>query len=157
MKFSEMKYERPDLDKVRAQCEEYAKKMAAAQSGEELVQLYREENAMMAHYHTASCLASIHYTQDTRDEYWSGEQEWFDATGPAVSNAARNVAEAILSNPHAKALEEAFGTRILPSLRNPGAEHGRPGDRTAERGKCPDQCLPEIGTAVQWRSWTANS
>lgn len=118
MKFSEMKYERPDLDKVLAQCEEYAKKMAAAQSGEELVQLYREENAMMAHYHTASCLASIHYTQDTRDEYWSGEQEWFDATGPAVSNAARNVAEAILSNPHAKALEEAFGTRILPSLRN---------------------------------------
>ena len=118
MKFSEMKYERPNLDKVLAQCEEYAKKMAAAQSGEELVQLYREENAMMAHYHTASCLASIHYTQDTRDEYWSGEQEWFDATGPAVSNAARNVAEAILSNPHAKALEEAFGTRILPSLRN---------------------------------------
>ena len=45
MKFSEMKYERPDLDKVLAQCEEYAKKMAAAQSGEELVQLYREENA----------------------------------------------------------------------------------------------------------------
>ena len=31
MKFSEMKYERPDLDKVLAQCEEYAKKMAAAQ------------------------------------------------------------------------------------------------------------------------------
>ena len=27
MKFSEMKYERPDLDKVLAQCEEYAKKM----------------------------------------------------------------------------------------------------------------------------------
>ena len=48
MKFSEMKYERPDLDKVLAQCEEYAKKMAAAQSGEELVQLYREENTMMA-------------------------------------------------------------------------------------------------------------
>ena len=56
MKFSEMKYERPDLDKVLAQCEEYAKKMAAAQSGEELVQLYREENAMMAHYHTASAM-----------------------------------------------------------------------------------------------------
>ena len=38
-----------DRDKVLAQCEEYAKKMAAAQSGEELVQLYREDNAMMAH------------------------------------------------------------------------------------------------------------
>lgn len=32
MKFSEMKYERPDLDKVLAQCEEYAKKMAAARA-----------------------------------------------------------------------------------------------------------------------------
>ena len=39
MKFSEMKYERPDMDKVLAQCEEFAKKMAAAQSDEELVQL----------------------------------------------------------------------------------------------------------------------
>ena len=29
MKFSEMKYERPDLDKVLAQCEEYAKKIGA--------------------------------------------------------------------------------------------------------------------------------
>ena len=47
MKISEMKYEGPNLDKVQAQCEEYAKKMAAAQSGEELVQLYREENAMI--------------------------------------------------------------------------------------------------------------
>ena len=91
--------------------------MAAAQSGEELVQLYREENAMMAHYHTASCLASIHYTQDTRDEYWSGEQEWFDATGPAVSNAARNVAEAILPTRTPKRWKKRRYPH-LPSLRN---------------------------------------
>ena len=47
MKLSEMKYERPDLDKVLAQCEEYAKKMAAAQSGEELVQLYRDRKSVV--------------------------------------------------------------------------------------------------------------
>ena len=39
MKFSEMKYERPDLDKVLAQCEVYDNMMAAGESGADLVLL----------------------------------------------------------------------------------------------------------------------
>ena len=117
--------------------------MAAAQSGEDWYSLPRRKrhDGPLPH---GILPASIHYTQDTRDEYWSGEQEWFDATGPAVSNAARNVAEAILSNPHAKALEEAFGTRILPSLRNLVLSMD---DRVIELQKEENAlttCLPEI-------------
>ena len=118
MKFSEMPYQRPDLDAVLAGCTDLAARLAAAADGEELVRLYREENDFLAHYRTAQILASIHYTQDTRDEYWNAEQDWFDANGPLVANAETSIARAILSNPHAEALEKAFGSTVLPTLKN---------------------------------------
>ena len=71
MKFSEMPYVRPDLARVLADCAAYAEKIRKADSGEELVRLYREENACLAHYRTAQVLANIHYTQDTRDARWT--------------------------------------------------------------------------------------
>ena len=118
MKFAEMPYKRPDLASVLADCEALTRKIRAAATAEELLALYREENACLAHYRTAQVLANIHYTQDTRDAAWSAEQDWFDENGPAVASAEAKIAKALLENPHAKALEEAFGARVLPTLKN---------------------------------------
>ena len=118
MKFSEMTYTHPDLDRVLADCSDYAARIRAAATPEELIELYRAENKTMAHYRTAAILAEIHYTQDTRDPFWSAEQDWFDANGPAVANADVCIAKAILDNPHAAALKKTFGNRVLPTLKN---------------------------------------
>ena len=118
MKFSEMTYTRPDLQKVLADCADCAEEIRRADTPEKLVELYREENKIMDHYRTAAILAEIHYTQDTRDPFWSAEQDWFDANGPAVANADVLIAKAILENPHADVLEKTFGSRILPTLKN---------------------------------------
>ena len=118
MKFKEMPYSRPDLDKLLADLDTFAGKIAAAGSDEELIDLYCAVNDCMAHYRTAAVLVEIHYTQDTRDAYWSAEQDWFDANSPAVSNADVKIAKAILANPHAEALQKQFGNRVLPSLKN---------------------------------------
>ena len=56
MKFSEMPYQRPDLEAVLAGCKSLAVRLAAAESGEELIHLYREENDFLAHYRTAQVL-----------------------------------------------------------------------------------------------------
>lgn len=118
MKFCDMPYKRPDLSALLARCEELAAQLSAAPTPEALVALYREENHEMAHYRTAQILANIHYTQDTRDPIWSAEQDWFDENSPAVSNAETCIAKAILSNPHAEALADAFGSTVLPTLQN---------------------------------------
>ena len=118
MKFSEMTYTRPDLQKVLAECADCAEKIRRADTPEKLVELYREENKIMDHYRTAAILAEIHYTQDTRDPFWSAEQDWFDSNGPAVANADVLIAKAILENPHADVLEKTFGSRVLPTLKN---------------------------------------
>lgn len=118
MKFSEMTYTRPDIDALLAHCRRLAEKAAAAASGEELVQLYYEQSSAFADYNTAANLANIHYTCDIRDEFWSAEQDFFDANGPVVSNASVEICRAFLANPHVDALTEAFGSTCVPGMKN---------------------------------------
>ena len=118
MKFNEMTYTRPDIDALLARCRELAAKAAAAPDGDALVRLYYEQSEAFAEYNTAANLANIHYTCDTRDAYWKAEQDFFDANGPAVTNASVEICRAFLANPHVDALTEKFGTTCVAGMKN---------------------------------------
>ena len=118
MKFNEMTYTRPDIDALLARCRELAAKAAAAPDGDALVRLYYEQSEAFAEYNTAANLANIHYTCDTRDAYWKAEQDFFDANGPAVTNASVEISRAFLANPHVDALTEKFGTTCVVGMKN---------------------------------------
>ena len=118
MKFSEMTYTRPDIDALLARCKELAAKAAAAPDGGALVKLYYEQSKAFAEYNTAANLANIHYTCDTRDAYWKAEQDFFDANGPAVTNASVEISRAFLANPHVDALTAKFGTTCVAGMKN---------------------------------------
>ena len=118
MKFNEMTYTRPDIDALLARCRELAAKAAAAPDCDALVRLYYEQSEAFAEYNTAANLANIHYTCDTRDAYWKAEQDFFDANGPAVTNASVEISRAFLANPHVDALTEKFGTTCVAGMKN---------------------------------------
>ena len=118
MKFNEMTYTRPDIGALLARCKELAAKAAAAPDGDALVRLYYEQSEAFAEYNTAANLANIHYTCDTRDAYWKAEQDFFDANGPAVTNASVEISRAFLSNPHVDALTAKFGTTCVAGMKN---------------------------------------
>ena len=118
MKFNEMPYTRPDIDALLARCKELAARAAAAPDGDALVVLYYEQSEAFAEYNTASQLANIHYTCDTRDAYWKAEQDFFDANGPAVTNASVEISRAFLANPHVDALTAKFGTTCVAGMKN---------------------------------------
>ena len=118
MKFSEMTYTRPDINALLARCKQLAAKAADAQDGDALIQVYYEQSRAFADYTTASQLANIHYTCDTRDAYWKAEQDFFDANGPAVTNASVEISRAFLANPHVDALTEKFGTTCVAGMKN---------------------------------------
>ena len=118
MKFNEMTYTRPDIDALLARCRELTTKAAAAPDGDALVRLYYEQSEAFAEYNTAANLANIHYTCDTRDACWKAEQDFFDANGPAVTNASVEISRAFLANPHVDALTEKFGTTCVAGMKN---------------------------------------
>ena len=118
MKFNEMPYSRPDINALLARCKELAAKAAAAPDGGALAAHYFEQSEAFAEYNTAANLANIHYTCDTRDAYWKAEQDFFDANGPAVTNASVEICRAFLANPHVDALTEKFGTTCVAGMKN---------------------------------------
>lgn len=118
MKFNEMTYTRPDIGALLARCRELAAKAAAAPDGDALVRLYYEQSEAFAEYNTAANLANIHYTCDTRNAYWKAEQDFFDANGPAVTNASVEISRAFLANPHVDALTAKFGTTCVAGMKN---------------------------------------
>ena len=118
MRFSEMHYERPSLEAALAGARALAEKARAVASDEEMTALYWEIDKAGSAWSTMACLANIHYTQDTRDAFWAAEQDFFDASDPALSVAMTEVYRAVLANPHAPALDAAFGPVVTPSLKN---------------------------------------
>jgi len=118
MKFNEMTYTRPDISALLEKCRGLEDQVRAAQSGEEIIALYYEQSRAFADYNTALNLAYIHYTCDTRDEYWRAEQDFFDANGPAVANASTAISRAFLANPYVDALTAEFGSTCVAGMKN---------------------------------------
>ena len=115
MKFNEMTYTRPDIGALLARCKELAAKAAAAPDGDALVRLYTSRAKPLRSTTPPANLANIHYTCDTRDAYWKAEQDFFDANGPAVTNASVEISRAFLANPHVDALTENSAPPAWPA------------------------------------------
>ena len=70
MKFSEMPYERPELDKVKAQLAELAEQLKSAKNYEEAKAVFLEKEETQKHIQTAATLCSIRHSIDTRDAFY---------------------------------------------------------------------------------------
>lgn len=116
MKFSEMPYRRPDVPALLKELGEQAEKARQAESGAALVKVYEETDRAVEEYTTLRELASIRYTIDTRDLFYSGEHDYFDQQEPEVENASIEFAKAVLSNPHRQALTVRHGDMLLRKL-----------------------------------------
>ena len=76
MKFSQMKYERPDAELLKEQLKSLTERMAAAASYEEAREVFLELEKLESEVMTVMQIASIRHTIDTRDEFYDAEQKW---------------------------------------------------------------------------------
>lgn len=113
MKFSEFKYERPDLDKVKKSLEE---QLELINTGKDL------KTEIKAAYNifkinddlgTQSVLVSIRNSIDTTDEFYEKEQEFFDENGPVLREYEQMFIEKLLDSPHREGLVKEFGSLIF--------------------------------------------
>lgn len=109
MKFSEMKYERPDMEKIKQQAAELAEKINSAESAEEAEKLYLEWDKAAGSFSTMNSLCYIRHTINTKDEFYDRENEFFDDNGPAFIECGQSVAKALAQSRFRPQLEEKFG------------------------------------------------
>lgn len=109
MKFSQMVYERPDIEQVKGKLTELTARFAAAESYEEAKKVFLEEDKLERNMETVMSLAHIRHTIDTRDEFYDGEMKFIDESQPLLTEYVQKWTETLLKSPFRAEFEEEFG------------------------------------------------
>ena len=109
IKFSEMKYERPDVEALKAQVTDMTARLKAAASYEEAKAVFLEMEEGTKHFHTMATLCSIRHSIDTRDEFYDGEEKFLDNAMPELQEYLQGWTMAMLASPFRAEFAAEFG------------------------------------------------
>jgi M3 family oligoendopeptidase len=112
-KFSEMKYERPDMDAVKKEIAELVSAFKEARSYDEARALFIKKDELEKHIDSMATLSNIRHSIDTRDEFYDKEAEFWDGAAPELEEAFHEWTLAMLASPHRERLAEEFGEIIF--------------------------------------------
>ena len=113
MKFSEMTYTRPDIEKVKAEQSALTEQLRNAKSYEEARALFLKKEEEEKDVSTMGTLAYIRHSIDTRDEFYDGEIEFWDEIGPELEEFEQAWIDAMLSSPFRKDFEAEYGDLLF--------------------------------------------
>ena len=109
MKFSEMKYERPDFEAAKKLIAENTEKLSAAKSFEEAEKIFLEVDRESGALQTMISIANIRHDIDTNDEFYDREVEFLDAAVPELQEYSQKWTLELLANPFRPEFEKKYG------------------------------------------------
>ena len=110
MIFSEIEYRRADLQALKARAAELTQALAAADSFEAAEAAFLAMDALEnGEVRTMRTLAQIRRDIDTRDEFYDGENRFYNRELPKVQPMKQAWTEVLLKSPYRGALEEKYG------------------------------------------------
>ncbi len=112
-KFKDMKYERPDLDGVKAAIADFTKKFSAAKDYAEAKAIFLEKEEYEKHVQSMATLASIRNSIDTRDEFYDAEMKFWYGAGPELQEYTQIWTEEMLKSPFRPDFEAEFGDLLF--------------------------------------------
>ena len=113
MKFSQMIYERPDMELVKQQFTELTARLNAAETYEAAKEVFLEVDTLEKHLETLLSLAHVRHTIDTRDEFYDGEMNFINEAEPVLTEYMQKWAEALLKSPFRAEFEAEYGTLMF--------------------------------------------
>lgn len=116
MKFSEMPYVRPDMDKVKAELNACAEKIRTAESVEAQIAAFDEASELSKDLMTTGSIAYVRNTINTADKFYDAEREFFDQAGPELEESQQAINIALLDSPYRKELEAHYGSLLFKNL-----------------------------------------
>ena len=109
MKFSQMPYERPDLEGLKTQLAGLTERLKAAGGYDEARAVFLEREQAGRHLSTLVNLASIRHSIDTRDEFYDGEMKFWNAALPELQAYEQAWTKAMLASPYREEFSREYG------------------------------------------------
>jgi len=116
MKFSQMKYKRPDFEETNAKYKELLENIKAAKTAEECFAAYKKFNDFNIIIESMFILARIRKTLNNNDEFYAAEYEYLGEIEPEMEEVMQEISKALLESPFRKDMEDAWGKLMFTSL-----------------------------------------
>lgn len=113
MKFSEYKYERPDLASLGKEFDELLHRFANANSFDEQNEVMEEINRIRSYIETMGTLVSIRHSINTEDEFYAKEKDFIDENMPLYQNMVIKYYKALIDSKFRTDLEKVWGNQIF--------------------------------------------
>ena len=113
MKFSEMPYERPDVEQLKSEMKALTERLRAAADFEEADGVFLEAEVLKKRYLTTSTVAQVRHSIDTRDEFYDGEVKFWNTAEPELEEYSQAWTLALLESPFRKEFEAKYGSIVF--------------------------------------------
>jgi len=113
MKFSEYKYERPDLEKFKSEMEELLSFIGTDKEANVEIEAINKVFKLQDYIDSMMQLVGIRNSLDTKDEFYENEQSFIDENSPHIQEMNQKFINKLLDSSNRKALEESIGTYIF--------------------------------------------
>ncbi|AWP26721.1 M3 family oligoendopeptidase [Paenibacillus sp. Cedars] len=113
MKFSEYRYERPDVKAFEQKFKEQLNAFTSARTYEEQDQAMTRINKLRSEMDTLGQLVSIRHSIDTNDEFYKAEQDFFDENGPVIQEYITDYYRALVDSKFRTELEDKWGRQLF--------------------------------------------
>ena len=109
MKFSEMKYERIDIQALLASYAKLTEQVKAAEHAQAVLDAFFEHEKLSAHAETMITLTYIRHSIDTTDAFYEAENDFYDENSPLLTEGITAFQNALLESAFLPQLKEKFG------------------------------------------------
>ena len=109
MKFSEMPYQRPDLENIKSQLSSLTSDLKTAPDYDTAKEIFLKKDVLDKHISTLSSLASIRHTIDTRDVFYDEEVKFWNSANPQIAECNQKWIDVLLASPFRPEFEKEFG------------------------------------------------
>ncbi|MDY0276548.1 MAG: M3 family oligoendopeptidase [Acholeplasma sp.] len=113
MKFSDYKYERPDLEIYQKEAKALLDLIANGKSAKVEIEAIKKMHKLDDELSSMVTLVSIRNSIDTKDEFYEKEQEFFDEQMPHLQAISNEFTNRLLVSKNRKELEKEFGKLIF--------------------------------------------
>lgn len=109
MKFSEMNYQRIDLEAVREDAKKIIDEFESADSGALQFEIHKKYYALRDEVATTVTIAKIRHDIDTSNKYYKAESDYYDEILPELQNLETQYLRKVYESPFRDYLEERIG------------------------------------------------
>ncbi|ONI39186.1 oligoendopeptidase F [Candidatus Epulonipiscium fishelsonii] len=118
MKFKDFKYERPDFEQFKKESNALIQEMQNAETANDQITIIKKIHKYESKISTLQQIASVRHTIDTKDEFYSKENEYWDEYSPLYDEIKLVFAKALVNSKFRLELEAEFGSLYFKLTEN---------------------------------------